>query len=515
MNRKKIWFPFALIVIVFLTSCGSGNENDPFANMNFLDDSLNTRIDGYFDATLGEQVNPKSGNPKVYIDFSDGLYKAYTGNADNPKIIEAITQKLVSPQIEWLGLGIEKGQLLKLAYNSNQLFNKVTDPLAYKGIMAPIQVALDSITSSKNDALLVTDFEEYTTDGKEQFENYAKTYFIKWLAKGNSITFYITNYSETNKVITTDKHLYFAIFNYGSVKETSFKTEVEKALEGRSINYKKFNLSNSAYELSNNYGGAQKSGIYYDAKGNNTFEFIDSKYVNGLFDKKKNYEFISVNLDWKTLAETVKAESAEGFKDFLRKLILNASDNDSYAINELDVVAYDVTDDFSFYNKCNLASLHSPKFAKDNNGKQIFAEGSDDIAKACYDESTGKLKPEWIYKPKGNTEYKEIFSLNSELFSNNKKDDPSKIEIGVQFHPNFDLSKISNKNGLLRIDIVIKDCAPNISGDKLSLFQWKSAITKDKPNTSLYESVRNTLQDNTVIPKGKIIYSFYLKTLDQ
>ncbi|MEI6853984.1 MAG: hypothetical protein WCL06_14150, partial [Bacteroidota bacterium] len=66
-----------------------------------------------------------------------------------------------------------------------------------------------------------------------------------------------------------------------------------------------------------------------------------------------------------------------------------------------------------------------------------------------------------------------------------------------------------------RIDIIIKDCSANISGSKLDLFKWESVINKGKPNTSLYEAIRNTLQDNAVIPKGKVIYSFYFKTLDQ
>jgi hypothetical protein len=310
--------------------------------------------------------------------------------------------------------------------------------------------------------------------------------------------------------------LYFTIFTYGAVQETSFISDIDKALEGRNLTYQKFNLSNSAFTLANEYGGTQKCGIYYDAKGTNTFEFIEAKYINGLLDKKKNYEFVSVKLDWKTIVETIKAESEEGFKDFFRKLYMNASDNDSYSINELDVVVYDVTDDLIFFSKCNEALKHKPVFTIDPNGKQVFGEGNDDIATACYDETTGNLKADWFYKAKANEKtVKEVFTLNVNLFKNNKKDNPSKIEIGIQFHNNFDVSKITNPNCLIRIDIVIKDCTANISGNKMDLFKWNSSTIRGNPNTSLYESIRNTLQESTVIPKEKIIYSYYLKTLDQ
>jgi hypothetical protein len=58
------------------------------------------------------------------------------------------------------------GKINPLDYNSNELFNKVSDPKQYKDIMAPIQETLKKITEGNNDALLVSDFEEYTTDGK-------------------------------------------------------------------------------------------------------------------------------------------------------------------------------------------------------------------------------------------------------------------------------------------------------------------------------------------------------------
>ena len=163
---KKI--PIFAIGCAFLIGCCTPESKDAWANFKPLNE-IDKHIEGYYDASLGQAVNPKSGNPAVYVDFSDGIIQAYTGNKGNQDIIKQIGQKMVSPNIEWFKLGGSK--ITKLEYNSNELFNKVTDATQYKDIMAPIQGALKQITESNNDALLITDFEEYTGDGKEQFEN--------------------------------------------------------------------------------------------------------------------------------------------------------------------------------------------------------------------------------------------------------------------------------------------------------------------------------------------------------
>ena len=190
MKNKGIIF--GIIASVTFMGC-SKEESGPWDNFKPLNE-IDKHIAGYYDASLGQAANPTSGNPAVYVDFSDGIIQAYTGNKDNSEIIKAIGQKMVNPNIEWYSLGATK--INKLEYNSNELFNKVTDASQYKDIMAPIQEALKKITASNNDALLITDFEEYTSDGKEQFENYPKEYFKTWLKNGNSITFFYTDYHE-------------------------------------------------------------------------------------------------------------------------------------------------------------------------------------------------------------------------------------------------------------------------------------------------------------------------------
>jgi hypothetical protein len=223
----------ALSGFIMFSAISCGDETRTVFSDFHPEKELDKYIHGYYSASLGESSNPKSGKSSIYIDFSDGLVQAYTKNPQNVQIVQAITNKLVSPDIEWFALG--GGKINLLDYSSNDLFNKVSDPRQYKDVMAPLQETLKKIAEGSNDALLVTDYEEYTTDGKEQFVNYPKEYFIKWLEKGNSITFFYTNYEEFNRKtkITSSKHLYFTIFTHGRESETSMISLVRDALKGR------------------------------------------------------------------------------------------------------------------------------------------------------------------------------------------------------------------------------------------------------------------------------------------
>ncbi len=516
MKRKKLFVygPLLFIILFFIESCGSKNGNDPFSEINFWDEKgMTSRVENYFDNTLGEKANPKSGNPVVYVDFSDGLIQAYTSNPENKSIIQAITNKFVSKDIKWKALGIKTGEITDLEFESNELFNKVTDPNSYVGLMAPIQTALNEITNSKNDALLITDFEEFTPDGVEQMENYAKKYFINWLSKDNSISFFYTNFKEKNKKtkITTDKHLFFTIFTHGKSNENSLITQIVDAFKGR-FNPKRFDLTNNPYTLSNEYGGKELTGIGMDLQ-----KQVTSSY-NGL-NFKKPFEFINIGkYNWEYLDKTIKNPK---YKDdiFLSKLFLNTSNESSYKLSKLEVKVYDVTDDYIKYNKCYEAATNfKPVTIKDKNGKNVFDEKAcKPIAKLCYDPKTSQLKSEWLYSyNKEITPIDEVFMLNQDLFINNKKDHADKVELQIKMHTNYKLEKIKNPNSLLRLDIVIEDCVFNDSNPQLLDFQWKSCTVKTQPiNTSISESIRNTLQDPQVLPKGKVLYSFYIKTLNK
>jgi hypothetical protein len=503
------------VLSIFLNSCG-GKSGDAFdqSGFNAFDGNANKRIEAYFDASQLRSGNKAPGSSKIYIDFSNGLIQAYKGNPDAAAMLEKITQKLTGSDIKWFGLG--KGTIYPLDFPTTQLFNKITDPKSYATQMnAPIEKAVKKITSFNNDALLVTDFEEFTTDGKEQFENFAKGYFIDWLSKGNSIDFFITNYQEKTKDNrTVDKHLYFIVFNYGSTKK--LLSDINYSLKDRGYKYETFSLSTDFYKLTNEYASDKKGGNYYDKTGVDIISSLDeNQYVNGLKKSNKNYEFYAFQQPWKDIITNSKSLTEPGvpvpFTDFFRKLYIDASKDDIFQLKGLKIEVKDVTDDYTFFAKTEEAKLHKPKLAKDANGNSIFsADETNPIALTCYDVK-GNLLPEWIYKSKEPVLLKEVFTLNTELYNNGFKNNKNKIEIGTKYDPVFNGSQIINPNGLLRVDIVIADCNPNF--DKLNLFKWESVTTKGKQNESLAEAIRNTL--DKVNPKGKIIYSYFIKAMNQ
>jgi hypothetical protein len=506
MSIKRI--SLLLLSVYLLSGCNGDKGSGPWAGFKPLNE-IDKHIQGYYDASLGEAANPKSGNPAVYVDFSDGLIQAYTGS-ENVQIVQVICNKLLDPDIEWYSLGASK--ITKLEYNSNQLFNKVSDPAQYKDIMAPIQESLKQITTSSHDALLITDFEEYTSDGKEQFENYPKAYFTEWIKKGNSITFFYTDYAETNRKnkITTQKHLYYTVFTHGKKTSTSFVSLIEDALKGR-FNPKVFELNNNLYSMSSNYGGKDETGI-----ANSTF----AKWVNYNFnasgEKKLPYEVIGINKSWNgDLDRYIQSIIKKDNGLFLNKLFLNAADQSAYKLGKVAVKVYDVSDDYEKFSRCIEAKNHVPVLVKDPKKDLIWDEKSkkDPIIKECYVPNTIELKKKWIYTPgtSGLTELREVFDFDQDIFNGHLKNSPDNIELRTVFHPNYKQKNIKKENALIRIDYVIEQATFNDSNPQLMDFKWKSLTQNGQENTSLSEAIRNTLQNPAVNPKGKIIYSYYIK----
>lgn len=496
------------VAVIFGSSC-EDEKKDTWANFKPLNE-IDKYIVGYYDASLGIAVNPNYGNSAVYVDFSDGIIQAYTGNKGNQEIIKQIGQKMVSPNIEWFKLGGAK--ITKLEYNSNELFNKVTDATQYKDIMAPIQEALKQITESKNDALLITDFEEYTSDGKEQFENYPKEYFKTWLKNGNSITFFYTDYHEKNKKAKneTDKHLFFTVFTHGKATESSLIKQVKDALKNSGVPTHSFELNNDPYTVSNEYGGKDNTGL-----ANQTFAKWVNFNLNGSADKKMAFEVIGINKPWgedleKYIQNIIQKEQGV----FMTKLYLNAKEQSCYKLEKVAVKVYDVSADYEQFARCIEAKNHVPTLTKNEKKDDVWDEKSkkDPIIAECYLANKTELKPEWLYKPKdlSSNEWKEIFNYDIEIYKGHLKNSPEKIELKTVFDSNYKIKNVLNENSLLRIDYVIDEATSN-EANLSTEFKWLSLTQKGKDQTSLYDAIINTLQEQSLNPKGKILYSYYIK----
>lgn len=489
---------------VIAAGCGSCTKsNGPFVNFNPFDRELGKRIEAYNNIVSPNNANSKSGNPALYIDFSSGINKAFADPVIKGMMTDCFNTVLAQ-KFDVYKLGSNKITPLNIT-NTTELGQQVSDPAQYADIWAPIQSAVEKIVDSNNDALLITDFEEWQKDKEITNTAFLKIPFSKWLEKGNTIHFFIVDYKE-GKV---DKHLYFTVFNCGNPNGSSMISKLESKLGPLTT---RFDLSTKSYKLRTGYASEKSGGVFYDVSGKsdkakNVLDLKDN-YLNGLKDGN-HFEFYPLGLDWKNIAELYTTYSSQNqFNDFFRKLYIDLSNEDSYTFGDFDVKVADVTTDFENFSKCTEAAKHKPKLAKGKNGEAKFAENeTDPIALSCYD-TDGKLKDQWIYKPEAGLAINEVFILNKALFTNTKKSDEKNVEFGVSFDPKFNLKNIQDPEGLVKADIILNTATPNLSNTKLSKFQWLNA--KNVPNIALYESIKNTLQE--LKPVNKVIYSYYIKT---
>jgi len=493
---------FALLI--FMAACDScKSPKDPFAKFNPYDQELSNRIESYNHTISPNNANSKSGNPALYIDFSSGINKAFADTVIKEMMTNCFNTVL-SQKFEVYKLGSNKITPLNIT-NTTELGQQVSDPAQYADIWAPIQSAVEKIVNENNDALLITDFEEWQKNTEVTQTAFLKIPFSSWLKKGNTIHFFIADYKE-GKV---NKHLYFTVFNAGNPNESSMISKLEAKLGHLTT---RFDLSAKAYQLRTAYPDEQSGGLFYDrdGKSNNTKNVLDLKadYSNGL-KNGNHFEFYPLGVDWKTIAELhTTYSSQQQFNDFFRKLYIDLSNEDSYIFGDFDVKVSDITTDFEKFSRAEEAKKHQPKLAKGSNGEDKLADNqTDPIALLCYN-TDGKLKEEWKYKPQPVIPVNHVFTLNQALFKNTRTSDPENAEFGVSFDSGFKLKNIPDPNGILKVDILLNTAIPNSANPELSKFKWVNA--HQKPNIALYESIKNTLQE--LKPAHQIVYSYYIKT---
>lgn len=514
MNKTSL-FACAFSAFLFFSSCKTEKPSPWDEPLDYYSENM----ENYHEAALGVKSKSRSDNQAVYVDFSDGLVQAYSSET-NKKVVDYISQKMVGSAIDWYGLGKNHNGVGKLNFkNDRDIYNKVISVSSYVDIMAPIEEALKKITTSTNDALLITDFEEYTPDGKEQKYAYAKDYFTKWVKEGNSITIFYSQYTETNKKskLSGVKNLYFVLFNYGDVNENSLVTKFNKAIEGRSselIGLNKFEINPTPYSISNNYEGKEKTGLTIDAdvKRQTALNLGDEEeallfYQNGFLNNAKPYEALEFGQSLNDLYEFYFKEN----RRFSKSLFLDASNNSSYILNDVKVRVTDVTADYIRFIQSQEAYKNKPLLVKDEGNNNVWDDNSKNnhIIQESYLENTTNLKDEFLYKHNPSEAIAEVFDYDVSIFKDHLKNSPEEVELISTFHNNFAGKFITSEDQMiLRVDYMVASTEENYS-TQLDAFKWNSIINNSNGvNNSLYESVRNTLQ--AVKPNG-ILYSYYLK----
>jgi hypothetical protein len=523
MKRYSSFFiSTGLILVLFLSySCGGEESSlDAWDSFKPLEKPINY-LSAYFDDNQNKTDLTAEGQQSIYIDFSDGLIQAYSSNPTNKQFIEAISQKFVNDQnsISWFGLGKKKfNGIGNLSFrDSKDLFNFVTNETNYKDIMAPIKESLERITTGKNDAILITDFEEYSPDGKEELYAYAKDSFLEWIKAGNKITFFYNKYHEVNKKtrLESDKHLFFVVFTYGNVTEKSLLHNFNKAIEGRGFDYKIYELNPASISVKNNYEGSDKNGL--TSKDLNQ----EIKYFyNGFLKQNKPFEYLEFNTPWD---ENFDKEVIEPFVIdcencdqgvFTRKIFLNLGSQEAFKINSFRVDVNEISKDFTHFARCMKAKNMKVSFTKDEGGNKVWAKEirEDELVNEIFEKNTDKIKSNYIYSPNKASYQKveELFDLDP-IYKEQIKNKPDQVELKLILHKNYSIENIPNAGGLYRIDFIINEVEENINNTSLNDFKWISAINAQTgENTSLYESLRNVLQESQIHPKG-IVYTVFLK----
>ena len=505
MKLKSVHYIMGMAVAAMLTVTGCGPKNGGSVEDidAFSPQTIAENLEAYTMKDCKDAAEP-STNMNVYIDFSDGMYNVFK-DGDNENMIKNLTNRLTN-EVKWYKLAESK--ITPMEGSSTEVYNQVTNDKAYlKASMAPIEKAVQAITNSNEDGLLITDFEEYTSDRKEQFENFAKDEFKDWLQKGNTIDFYITDFNEKG----ISKHLYFIVFSTPAGK---MKELVEKAWEGKDFTYKTYTMAPYKYAMSTKYPSETKGGNFYDEKGvDNIFIMDEAKGYKFINNCSKGYEFYPSAQPWSDIHTNAASYMEEGnpkpFTHLLRNLFINMQNVTAYKIDKLDVRVSDVTEDFDFFVKTREVAKNKPKMTTDGSGNKVLDEDNNAIVFECYNED-GSLKKEWKYEPKAIKEIREVLALDTKLYENSLKEKPAETEIGIVFHPNYNDNEALANARLLRVDVYIAECTPNY--DNLDdLFTWPSITMKGKTNDALAQSIKNALQD--VNPKGKAIYTYYIYTM--
>ena len=427
----------------------------------------------------------------VYLDMSDGMNCAYR-SSDSRNILRSIIDKLAANNaIEFFRLSEEKITALD-DYSHTQLYNYMLNPNSYNMQRAPIEKTLKQIVEKQQPALVMSDLEEYK-GGVIERAAYAKRYFIDWLAQGFNIILYKWNFSEGNK----EKKMFIAVFDDNANRLYSL---VDNAISLIEAPVDKYILGSRdfAYPICTNYPSLKQGGNYHNEKGFDAVTAVMDRGGNedyicyakpyatatgvvGQFAPLDTSlgtlaEYYPLGVSWGDAIVNSKQLSEPGVPDdikythLLRNLFVDLNAQSGFTINDIEIRVFDMQ----------------------RTMEQIALQG-DSIIPADI---------KGINNPEVN------MVLTAGMYPSELVPDGWK-EICVDFDEKFDGTFIGNtaSTNLLRANIVISKAIPEVQ-QAIEFFGWEN-------NLSLANSVKETLTASTSNPQGRILYTYYLKTITE
>ncbi len=447
-------------------------------------------LDKYVEVT--EESNLLNDGASVYVDMSDGMNSAYATN-ESKALLQAVINRLAGNNaIKFFGLADEKITPLE-GKSHTELYNYMLNPKSYDKQKAPIEKTLKEIVEKQQPALIMSDFEEYN-GGVIQKAAYAKESFIKWLAMGNNISFYKWNFVENGK----NKNMYLAVFDDNANRLNSL---VESAVKQTDPNIATYILGSRdfAYPTFSQYISLKQGGNYHNGKG---LDVVTAVMENGGPEDYFSYsqpmatasgkpgsfaplnnligtfaEYYPLGVKWEDAMANAKQMQEVGipeediFRHLLSNLFIDFGAQNGYDITGIEIRTFDMQESMKYVgnalineteiDKAQLSSIDNPEI------NMILTAGMSDVAQL----------------PRG---WKEI-----------------SVDFDEKFNGKFLGGKPSTD--LLKANIVISHASAN-TVEAERFFSWDG-------NPSLAESVKETLSASSSSPVGRILYTYYLRTL--
>ena len=315
-----------------------------------------------------------------------------------------------------------------------------------------IKGAVDSIVSKNREAILITDGEFYQQYVGANLNNpYLADEFKKWLIAGHDIYVYSEPYISDGFT----KNRYYMLFT-----DHRLNNNIQQI-------FSRVAPQNAEVKMVHLYSGIPSAEVAEKGVIFNEQLLItpDSEVCSAM-----SFESHTMDATWDDVYEYVlkatddNGNPIKGGDFFLKGIKVDVSEADAYKPSEIEVKCYEISDIYeSFDPKSPKVTLPQP--------------------------------------------IKSIFVLDEEAWK--------KGEIILKLDPSFDGSTLTGTSGnLLRIDICVKKSEENFSENEEigGKFKFNSRWGF---NTSIYESLKQTLKDPSINPENSgdpVIYTIYLST---
>ena len=450
-----------------------------------------------------------SGSFAIFLDYSSGMRVAFA-DKKTEAFYNLFINSLAISKVDFYEVNKDKIDKIE-NLEKPELYKKIKDSKKFVGMNAPLDLAVTDIMKLNTESVLITDGELWKNG--ERDDPWAREPFTNWLKAGNTLELFVTDHIDAGKT----KHLFYIFFipaHEANLKESIakvFKFYLDNSSEAKQLTYTHFTFSPAHFHLKQEYPTAQTGGV------NENAELDPESYLN--YGDTLGFEYQEYFLPWKDMVKYIYEATDDngtpiaGGAPLLSKLYLESNAMEFYTIDEIGIRVYDVRADYDKFKLVAEAKRNPPTYETDETGKKILDEENKPIIKCtgqygAYDEVTGKLLIDTVFKAGELKTVEEVFSFDSKSFENNLKEQ-GKGEIIIKLHPNFNGSQISEEaENLHRIDIYLKKVTANTSNPNLEKFIWDGKQVAK--NRSLYNSILGAL--NEANPEGKVIYTFYLKT---